>query len=534
MKKYINIPLAILLLALTACDSDFADLNTDPNNADGELFDPNLILPKASYDYGDMTTGYTGPILFQSMWMQLMASTSTGGANYYSNADKYVASGSTTSYIQGAWNKGYEVASRIFQMQKLAEEKDMPNLYALGDIMKVLSLSYVSDIYGDIPYSEAGQAEEGNSRPSYDRQQDLYPTMLADLEAAILALDASRDEITSDVFYDGDLEQWRKFGYSLMLKMAMRLVDVDPELSIEYVNKAIAGGVFESADDEAVLPSDNTNGFSNSNANALNTVADVYQVRWSGVLIDYLQATDDPRLPVVAEVPPAGLEANQDGNVVGDNNPDIQFGMPNGYDLNGRATDISNEPDYPGGTGSGDDVAPIGNYSRPTAIYRDRDAPIFVLTYAEVQFLLAEAAIRGGYNTARTASEYYENGIVGAMTAMNKYGGLQISSADAVNHATANPLDTSSEENALEMINVQIWATTGMLANYTEAWNNWKRSGYPVLTPVNYSGNFSNGMIPVRQVYPSSESTTNPDNLETAISNMGGNTWNTRVWWHIE
>src|SRR5690606_12261689 len=111
-------------------------------------------------------------------------------------------------------------------------------------------------------------------------QEDLYPAMLEDLDAAILALDDSRDEITSDVLYGGDLDQWRKFGYSLMLKLAMRMVDVNPELSVEYANRAIAGGVFESADDEAVLPSDNTNGFANSNANALLTAADIYQVRW--------------------------------------------------------------------------------------------------------------------------------------------------------------------------------------------------------------------------------------------------------------
>ncbi|WP_206363270.1 SusD/RagB family nutrient-binding outer membrane lipoprotein [Sinomicrobium pectinilyticum] len=534
MKKYISILSAAFLLVSTACDSDFAELNTDPNNADEELFDPNLLLPRELYDYGNMTTGYSGPILFQSMWMQIMASTSTGGANYYTNGDKYAISGSTTTYIQSAWNAGYEVTSRVFEMQKLAEEKEMPNLYALGDIVKVLSLSYVSDVYGDIPYSEAGQAEEGNTRPVYDRQEDLYPAMLEDLDAAILALDDSRDEITSDVLYGGDLDQWRKFGYSLMLKLAMRMVDVNPELSVEYANRAIAGGVFESADDEAVLPSDNTNGFANSNANALLTAADIYQVRWSKVLIDYMQATDDPRLAVVAEVPPAGLLANQNGSVVGDNDPDSQLGMPNGYDLNGGSTDISTEPDYPGGTGSGDDATPIGNYSRPTAIYRDRDAPVFVLTYAEIQLLLAEAAIRGGYNTAQTAAEYYENGVTGAMVAINKFGGTQISSGDMADYAANNPLDTGSEENALRMINEQIWATTGLLNNYTEAWNNWKRTGYPELTPVNYSGNFANGMIPVRQIYPSSESTTNPDNLSTAISNMGGNTWNTRVWWDTE
>src|SRR5690606_35790092 len=114
----------------------------------------------------------------------------------------------------------------------------------------------------------------------------------------------------------------------------------------------------------------------------------------SNKLIDFLKSMDDPRLPVIAEVPAAGLAANR-STAPGNNDPAVQIGLPNGYDLRGGATDVVNAPNYPGSTGSGNDLAPIGKYSRPTAIYRDRDAPVFILTYAEVQFLLADAAARG-------------------------------------------------------------------------------------------------------------------------------------------
>ncbi len=113
MKKYISLFLTGAMLAVSSCDGDFADINTDPNRANGDVFDPNLILPTVSYNYGNLMTGYTGAILFQSMWVQVLASTSSGGANYYSNADKYVASGSTNSYIQSVWNDGYSTASRV-------------------------------------------------------------------------------------------------------------------------------------------------------------------------------------------------------------------------------------------------------------------------------------------------------------------------------------------------------------------------------------------------------------------------------------
>ncbi|UCS94630.1 SusD/RagB family nutrient-binding outer membrane lipoprotein [Echinicola marina] len=533
MKRYISLFLTGLLLAVSACDDNFEDINTDPNRADGNLFDPNLILPTVSYNYGNMVTGYTGSILFQSMWVQVLASTTTGGANYYSNGDKYVASVNTNSYIQSVWGDGYSAASRIYQMQSLAQQKGMTNLDAVGQIMKILTLSFVSDIYGDIPYTEALQAENGITQPTYDAQDALYMNMLEDLDGALSALGTGSDAITNDVIYDGDIAKWKKFGYSLMLKMAMRLVNVDATTAQTYVQKAVAGGVFASTADEAVLVSDQTNGYANSSANALNTVDDVYEVRWSDNLINFMKAVDDPRLPVIAEVPPAGLAANRNGNVVGDNDPAVQIGLPNGYDLKGGDTDIVNEPNYPGATGSGDDVAPIGAYSRPTAIYRDRDAPIFVLTYAEVELLLADAALRG-YSTPMTAAEHYRAGVIAAMTSIGKFGGGAVSASDAVSFADANPLDMSTTENGLKMVNEQIWATTGVMVNFVESWNNWKRSGYPELTPVTYTGSFSPGQIPRRQLYPASESTTNPSSLADAIARMGGDTWTTKVWWDVQ
>lgn len=515
---------------MSSCDDNFAEINTDPNRAGGDVFNPNLILPNTIHAYASNTNGYSGALLFQAMWVQLMASTSSGGANYYSNADKYLESGSTNSYIQNVWNGDWTGASRARQLSKLATEAELGNLAAIGKMVEILHISFISDIYGSVPYSEALRADEGITAPSYDSQETVYPQMLQDLEAAILALNASGDIPTNDTLYGGDIAKWRKFGYSLMLKLAMRLVNADAATAQSYVSKAVAGGVFASADDEAIAPSDDSNGFSNTNATALNVVDDIYEVRWGKTLIDYLKATDDPRIPVIAEIPPAGLAGNFDGATVGDNDPSIQVGMPNGWDLKGGATDITGEPNYPGPTGSGADESPIGNYSRPTAIYRDRGADVFILTYAEVQLLLAEAKVRG-YSVPGTAAGYYSNGVIGAMASLNKYGGGQISAGDAAAYAAANPLDESSTAASLTMINWQIWATTGTTGNFVESWNNWKRSDIPVLTPVDYPGNFSGGQIPVRQLYPAGEQNVNPEGFAQGVSNNGGDTWTTNVWW---
>lgn len=529
MKKYISLFLLSSFLIVTSCDERFEELNTDPNRPGGSVFDPNLLLPIISYQHGNLLTGYSGPILFQSMWIQAMASTSTGGAIYYSNADKYVISSSTPNYIEGNWNNGYQLSSRVNQMQILAEQRGLNNLKAVGEIMKVSALSVVSDTYGDIPYSEALKAQEGISQPKYDSQVEIYNKLLTDLETALSSISPSGDQIRNDVMYGGDIAKWRKFGYSLMLKLGLRLTNANASSAQTWVQKAVAGGVFTSDGDDALVPSDEANGYSNTSANALNVPDDIYEVRWSKVMIDYLKATNDPRLSVVAEVPPPGLAANRNGLVVGNNSPAAQIGLPNGFDLRGGEFDITTHPNFPGATGSGADEAVIGAYSRPTAIYRRRNAPVFILTYAEVQLLLADAAVRGF--TSGSPADFYRNGVLAAFTSMGKFGGETISNADATAYVNANPLDLSAPNASLRMINEQIWATTSLFANFLEAWNNWKRTGFPVLTPVNFPGNFGSGQIPRRQPYPAGESATNQQSLTAAISRMGGDNWITRTWW---
>jgi hypothetical protein len=261
----------------------------------------------------------------------------------------------------------------------------------------------------------------------------------------------------------------------------------------------------------------------------MNVPDDTYEVRWSKTMIDFLKSKNDPRIPVVAEVPPPGLAANRNGALVGDNNPAIQIGLPNGFDLTGTATDISRHPNFPGGTGSGGDVAVIGAYSRPTGIYRRRNAPTFILTNAEVQFMLADAAVRG--LTSGSAANFYRNGLIDAVTSLSKFGGGSVSASDAVAFAGANPLNTSSVEASLKDINDQYWVATSLFSNFVEAWNNWRRTGIPALTPVNFAGNFSSGQIPRRQLFPLDESTLNTQSKNDAVARMGGDTWITKMWW---
>jgi hypothetical protein len=522
------------IFAVGGCTKNFDAVNTDPTQASGSVFDPNLLLPTVELGYENAIQGYSAPILFQSMWVQIFASAEY--PTYYSNGDKYVASSNILTYDASIWNDAYSAAGQAYTIQQLIKtNKDtaFSNLSGIALIMQLLNEELITDTYGDCPYSQALQAASGTILPVYDPQQSIYSSMLAKLDSVIPTLNASGTLPGNDIIYQGNIGAWQRFGYSLMLRMAMRLVNVDAAAAQQYAEKAAAGGTMASIADNAFVTFDFADGYQNGNSAALVVPEDYVEVRWGQQLINYLKTNNDPRLPVIAEVPLPGLANAGSESLAGVSTPSAQNGMPNGYDENGGATDISNAPGYPGPTGTGGDANPTGNYSRPTsALYLALNTPGFILTYAESELLLAEAAARG-WNVSGSASAHYANAVAGALQTYGTFNGTTpISAATATAYATAYPLDVSSQTNSLAMINTQYWVTTGTLFEFAESWMNWRRSGYPALTPVNYSGNFTNGQIPRREIYPTTESATNPGNYKTAVSALtGGDSWTSHVWW---
>ncbi|WP_298736415.1 SusD/RagB family nutrient-binding outer membrane lipoprotein [uncultured Chitinophaga sp.] len=524
-KAFLYIGMVSALLG--SCTKDFNELNTNPTAIPSEQMEPNYMLSRTQYNYAN--TGYS-QLLFQSMWTQVFAST----FNYYSNGDKYVGSANLISYQNRIWEEDYQAASIATEIGRLAKDKGLDNLYNASVIMRILIMQHVTDCYGDVPYSEAFKAREGVVSPVYDTQESIYKSMLAELETVTAALDPSKDALTADLFYKGNIAQWKKLGYSLMLRTAMRLTKADAATARTYAEKAAAGGTFAGVADNARVMTDNSANFGNGTSAALLVTDDYRDVKWSKVLIDYMRRNNDPRLTIIGEIPQAGLKANEDASKAGDRDSSRQLGMPNGYDQRGGATDISRAPGYPGGTGPANDFAPLGNYSRPTtALYTNRSGVEFVLTYAETELLLAEAAVRG-WNVGGTAAAHYANGLTGALQSMATFNAeigtftpTQISS-----YVNAHPLDQSSTEASLKQINEQYWATTGTLFNFIETWCNWRRSGYPQLTPVVYVGNFSGGTIPRRIPYHSTEGANNPSGYQDAVSRLGGtDNFTSRMWW---
>lgn len=522
-----------MVLFATSCTKDFEEINTDPTQYSPANFDANYFLSSSQRNYEETITGYSGPILFQSGWAQVFAMATVNG-DYYTNADKYVESSNTNSYVQSSWNNGYRAAALANEILiNKGDDANFVNLNAMATIMKVLSIQYITDTYGDAPYSQALQVRDGVTLPVYDKQQDLYTKALADLDAALTKMDPAKAKATADISsLGGDVAKWKRFGYSLMLRMAMRLTKRDAALAKTWAEKAFTGGTLQAADD-VYFKTDNANGYANSNINAWLVTTDFYQVRWNKTLIDYLKGKNDPRVTVVAEVPAAGFAANANQTLAGDKTFASQIGQPSGYDLNpGSPSNIANAPGYPGVSGSGADVAAVGKYSRPSIdVYANRNIPVYVLTYAESELLLAEAAVRG-WSVGANAATHYRQGVQGALLALNAFKAGAITPAAATTFATTSVLDISSQAASLRMINEQYWATMGTLFNFGEAWNNWKRSGFPILTAVNYASNFGGGGIPRRQPYPSGEATANRANYLAAVGTLSaGDKWNSRVWW---
>ena len=526
-KRYLYSCLLAGATFVASCTKNFDEINTPANRTTAALFVPDYLMSQAQIQFSQ--TGYD-QLLFQSMWIQGLSST----YDYYANGDKYVLRGSGTGYYNRTWNRGYGALTLVDEMKNLvAGNAARTNLDNCGTILRVLFIQRITDLYGDVPYSQEGQAKAGITTPVFDKQQAIYTAMLTQLDAATAALDVAKDKPGADLFYGGDVAKWKRLGYSLMLRVAMRLTKVDPATAKTYAEKAYAGGTMNSIADNAKAQADNANGNGNDNAAALLVPDDFREVRWSKTLIDYMKSTTDPRVSAVAEISAGtGKAANETQNP-GINTYELQIGMPNGYDQNGGATDISKAQNYPGTSPAAtatDAAAPDGKYSRPRfAVYGDRNAVNMIYTYGESELLLAEAATRGW--ATGVAATHYANALTADMQTLaqlNTTGAATVNAAAIPAYVLAHPLVPAT---ALQQINMEIWVLTSTTFDFNEAYANWRRSDFPKLTPVTYQGQYITGSIPRRMPYPITLPQTNGTNYAAAVASMGADNFATRVWW---
>ena len=508
-KKIKNSYIVILLfLILASCDKGFDALNTSPIALTSVTPDYQLNNTIVNSSFG-LTQIYGGTSIVKQM------SRIFSGAGALGNFNVDVRE-TSSDY----WNTGYQnVRDLVDAMSKVKDDPASTNLYSMLRIWRAYILMIITDSYGDVPYTDAGRGYlNGIVKPSYDAQKTIYTDILNELETASSALDVSKHEsaTASDILYGSDISKWKRLGYSLLLRAAMRLSKVSPDIAKKYVAVAVSGGLMQSNDDNVIIP--HTANFPNSAGAQLNGGQSYYQYLVED-FVDYLKKNVDPRLASIAVryVGAANIAGQKEANA--DRSPKDQIGLPMGYD---------NTTIGPVAAAAG--LASFYAYSQ---LDRTRmgspSAPTFLITYTQTQLLLAEAVFRGWANGDVNA--LYSTGVRADMERFASYGSnTAISESDIDTYITINPLKAGEE---LQQINTQYWVASFLMG--PEAWANFRRSGYPNLTPNPLRGDLSPGENFMRRFgYPQSELVVNRENVDKAISRQGPDNISTRVWWDVK
>jgi hypothetical protein len=494
----------ITVMVLGSCDDGFDELNT--NEVFPTAVDPSFVMNDAIISASVPTSVF----VFELAIVQQVVTpngSSLAGANF--NQDNRSRG--------GIWQSHYRdvLKSTLDVLDKTQDDPELANLYQMARIWRAYAGMVITDTYGDVPLSEAGLGFlEGITNPEYDPQQEIYTNILTELSEASAALSDANPPV-SEVLYGGDVAKWKKLGYSLLLRAAMRLTEVDPTLAQQYTQEAVAGGIMESNADNAAIR--HTDLFRSPIGNWLNgSEANNYFLVES--FVDYLQENDDPRLEAIAVRYVGAKNGAEQQSDIASLDPEVQIGFPMGFD-NSTIAPVAEEL----GLASFYDFSQLDR-SR----LGNQTAPSFLVTHSLNQLLLAEAAVRGWVEG--DAADYFAAGIRAHMEQMEDYNPASaIAEEEITAYVTANPLEAGRE---LEQINTQYWVASFL--NSAETFANFRRSDYPVLDPNPYPGSEISGDFILRLTYPDSEYAVNVRNLNEAVNRQGPDQLDTRVWWDVD
>lgn len=506
--KYTSLLFLCTALLFTSCTKNFDTINTDPTK--GASIAPGQQLASAAYYLdGGREMGYP------NLYLMLPRVQYLNGSWGMRSGTKYIRN---DFYNDRVWETFYGKSGKqlVDMLERIKGDTALVNYTAAGRILKVYIFSVLTDNYGDIPYTQAGQAYyEKVYTPAYDKQQDIYNDLFKELDEATAQFNPGSEAIDNDIVYNGDLGKWKRLANSLRLRLAMRLTKRDAATAEAQVKKAVAAGVMQTADDNFRMVHEAYN-FPDLRGNGLSQALQEEQTYnytiGCNTFVDYLKQENDPRI--------AAFFVNKDAD---------------GKDITSKTNYLSIKPglywwddwaDFIAADGT--DIPQGNKYTLIAPPFYQLQAPFLHMGMAETEFLLAEAAARGWI--AEDANAHYQAGIRDAMQQLEMYPGMVPVSSTAVdNFVQAHPLDASK---AIEQINMQKWVA--LFPNGYEAFANQRRSGYPVLAAVDdVGGESETGSKPyLRLFYPSTEAFNNTQNYNDAISRTGGkNDWMQPVWW---
>ena len=553
--KYITIITMACALFFASCSDEYMEnMNTDPSKA--ATIDPNAQLTTAQLQtYGDLSMMEIYRNYHYAFTQQLMGcwnTTNYGGRHTLDNNE-----------MSRIWTSFYTQSLKniIDAQYRTAEDAEKVNINSVLRIYRVYLMSIITDTYGDAPFSEAGLGFlEGKFNPKYDKQEDIYNAFFLELEDAVNKIDPTKDKVTGDLIYAGDVTKWQQLANSLRLRFAMRISNVNPtKAQTEFENAlAASGGVITDASSDALIKymtiafSFGQEAYSDYRGNSLsqllfgNDPANNPSYLCS-TFFNQLYNSGDPRTFKISRCYYDGLmSATSPDNRVDITQEMIEKGIafsprdpgayswepwPTGYDSDICAELAVNNPSV---------TATMAREVEPKLAnnFLKSDNPGVVMTSAEVKFLMAEATVKKWNVGSVSAEDLYKQGVRAAIDFLtDNYGCTATIDAEFDAFIQDKGAFGHTDNQKLEAINTQAWILH--FTNPAECWANVRRSGYPKLkSPAEYGfGQYLTGgtEIPVRLCYPVLESSYNKKSYNEAIERMGGtDNWHSLLWWDTE
>lgn len=475
---------AALVISITgsSCTKDFAEINTNPNASPNAL--PETLLSPALLATVNGNLNRAMRISHDLMQVSVTVSESR-------EFHRYIIRPSESDFMWSNWYTQLTNIRDIYSNATITQQTGYQTFQGISLILDAWITSMITDMYGDVPYFEANKGREGITKPKFDSQKDIYLDLFDKLDSANVLLGKNVDipnATTADPLFAGSANKWRRFGNSLFLRLLMRASGKAESGAAAKIRKMIN-------EDAANYPVMTGNEFSAvlpiGPATPLQSEFALYRdldfsggKGYSEFFINNLNAWIDPRLPKIATT--LGLGGGY-------------LGITSGY-----------------GTGNSPEIMSTYLNTLKTDPHLGN-----IMNYAELQFILAEAVVRG-YITGN-AKTYYDNGITNAITFWQ--------ATVPAGHLDKEDLkwnEAASTEDKLEQILLQKYYT--LFFTDFQAWSEYRRTGHPVL-PIG-PGVQNGGKMPSRFVYPINTQATNPANYRDAVNAMGGDNINSKVWWN--
>ena len=473
--------MAFLVFAGVGCTDNFEELNTDIKNPSTVPAEP--LFSNAVVNYFDLMSEASVNSNVFRLYAQYWAQTT------YPDESQYNMSGRD---IPGTmWDVMYRDVLRDLDEAKIVLADEAPvgaadiavlaNKRATIDMMKALAYFTLVDIFGDVPFTEALDSE--NIQPAYDDAKTVYTTNIANLQAAVAAMDGSAAgfDANTDPVYQGDVAAWKKFGNSLMLRLGMRLADTDDAAARALVTSAVDGGVFTSAADDFAITYYSSAPNTNPLYDAL-VLSGRNDFVPANTTVDMMNTLEDPRRALW-------------------------------FDLNGL-------DDYIGGTyGTANAYA---SFAHLGPVFEEATLAGTLMSYSEIRFLLAEAAARG-FGVDGTDEEHYNAAITASIM---EWGGDQ-AMADAY---LANADVAYGAADWKTQIGTQKWLS--LFNNGFEGWTTWRLFDMDFFNLPAVDGlTFTQADIPRRLIYPADEPTLNGSSYSAAAAKYDGDSAKARLFW---